>query len=135
VNIMGYWDLIAVGVGIAMVLGFQRFAKQTFVAGRTPAPLEEIYLPATDQVSFEVCTDVWNTPANAKTVVRDIIARAAALPATPRVGRHVPELDDPEILEVPAHSWRVIYQIRGAEVFLVTLVHRRRALAPEQLRG
>jgi hypothetical protein len=47
----------------------------------------------------------------------------------------VPELDDPEIREVPAHSWRVIYQLRGEDVFIVTLVHRRRAPAPEQLRG
>jgi len=49
--------------------------------------------------------------------VRDILARAAALPETPRVDRRVPELDDPDIREVPAHSWRVIYQIRGEEVF------------------
>jgi hypothetical protein len=46
-----------------------------------------------------------------------------------------PELDDADIREVPAHSWRVIYQLRGESVFIVTLVHRRRAPAPEQLRG
>jgi len=72
---------------------------------------------------------------NAKAVVRDILARAATLPDTPRIGRRVPELDDPEIREVPAHSWRVIYQLRDNAVFIVTLVHRRRAPAPEQLRG
>ncbi len=49
--------------------------------------------------------------------MRDTLARAAALPETPRVDRRVPELDDPDIREVPAHSWRVIYQIRGEEVF------------------
>ena len=49
-----------------------------------------------------------DSPANAKAVVRDILARAAALPETPRIGRRVPELDDPEIREVPARSWRVI---------------------------
>jgi plasmid stabilization system protein ParE len=76
-----------------------------------------------------------DSPANAKAVVRDILARAATLPDTPRIGRRVPELDDPEIREVPAHAWRVIYQLRGEEVFIVTLVHRRRAPAPEQLRG
>ncbi len=72
---------------------------------------------------------------NAKAVVRDIMARAATLPKTPRIGRRVPELDDPDIREVPAHSWRVIYQLRDNDVFIVTLVHRRRAPAPEQLRG
>lgn len=74
-----------------------------------------------------------DSPANAKAVVRDILARSAALPETPRIGRRVPELDDPEIREVPVHAWRVIYQLRGNAVFIVTLVHRRRAPAPEDL--
>jgi plasmid stabilization system protein ParE len=74
-----------------------------------------------------------DSPANA--VVRDILARAAALPETPRVGRRVPELNDSNIREVPAHSWRVIYQLRAEAVFIVTLVHRRRAPAPEDLRA
>jgi toxin ParE1/3/4 len=76
-----------------------------------------------------------DSPINAKAVVRDILGCAAALPETPRIGCRVPELDDPEIREVPAHSWRVIYQLRDNDVFIVTLVHRRRAPAPEQLRG
>ncbi len=76
-----------------------------------------------------------DSPLNAKIVVRDILSRAATLSDTPRVGRRVPELDDADIREVPAHSWRVIYQLRGEEVFIVTLVHRRRAPALEQLRG
>ena len=76
-----------------------------------------------------------DSPANAKAVVRDILARAAALPETPRIGRVVPELNDADIREVPAHSWRVIYQLRGESVFIVTLVHRRRAPAPEDLRS
>ena len=76
-----------------------------------------------------------DSPANAKAVVRDILTRAAALPETPRIGRRVPELDDPDIREVPAHAWRVIYQLRGETVFIVTLVHRRRAPAAEDLRG
>lgn len=74
-----------------------------------------------------------DSPDEAKAVVLDILARAAALPETPRIGRRVPELDDPEIREVPARSWRVIYQLRGNGVFIVTLVHRRRAPAPENL--
>jgi plasmid stabilization system protein ParE len=76
-----------------------------------------------------------DSPANAKTVVRDILACAAALPETPRVGRRVPELTDSDIREVPAHSWRVIYQLRDHAVFIVMLVHRRRAPGQEELRG
>ena len=61
--------------------------------------------------------------------------RASTLPATPLVGRTVPELNDPNVREVPVHSWRVLYQMRGEDLFIVTLVHRRRAPSPEQLRG
>ena len=76
-----------------------------------------------------------DSPTSAKDVVRDIMARTVTLPGTPRVGRRVPELDDPDIREVPVRSWRVIYQLRGETVAIVTLVHRRRAPAPEELRG
>ena len=76
-----------------------------------------------------------DSPANAKAVVRDILARAASLPENPRIGRSVPELDDADIREVPAHSWRVIYQLRGNTVFIVTLIHRRRAPAAGDLRS
>jgi plasmid stabilization system protein ParE len=75
-----------------------------------------------------------DSPINAKAVVREIMTRAATLPEPTRIGRRVPELDDPDIREVPAHSWRVIYQLRGTTVFIVTLVHRRRAPASGDLR-
>jgi toxin ParE1/3/4 len=48
-----------------------------------------------------------DSPANAKTVVR----------------------------EVPAHSWRVIYQLRDNDVYILTLVHRRGVPSSEDLRG
>ena len=76
-----------------------------------------------------------DAPINAKAVTREIVQRASTLPATPRIGRTVPELNDLNVREVPVHSWRVIYQLRGEDLFIVTLVHRRRAPSPEQLRG
>jgi plasmid stabilization system protein ParE len=76
-----------------------------------------------------------DSPLNAKAVARQIHQRAAQLPAAPRIGRRVPDLNDTDIREVPAHAWRVIYQLRGNEVFIVTLVYRRRAPTPEELRG
>jgi plasmid stabilization system protein ParE len=66
--------------------------------------------------------------------VREILSRAATLPETPRIGRRVPELDDPDVREVAVHAWRIIYQLRGEVVFIVTLVHRRRAPSSEELR-
>ena len=75
-----------------------------------------------------------DSPLSAKAVVREMLQRASTLPATPRIGRTVPELNDPYVREVPMHSWRVIHQLRGEDIFIVTLVHRRRAPSPDQLR-
>ena len=76
-----------------------------------------------------------DSPRNAKAVAREILARAATLPETPRAGRIVPELNDADIREVPVHSWRVIYQLRGSDLYVLTLVHKRRAPGPEDLRA
>ncbi len=75
-----------------------------------------------------------DSPINAKTVAREIVNRANLIDHTPRGGRKVPELEDEAIREIPVYSWRVIYQLRESEVFIVTLVHKRRAPAPEVLR-
>jgi toxin ParE1/3/4 len=75
-----------------------------------------------------------DAPMNARSVVREIVNRANLIDQTPRGGRKVPELDDESIRELPVYSWRVIYQLRDDTVFIVTLVHKRRAPAPEALR-
>ena len=66
--------------------------------------------------------------------MREIVNRANLIDQTPRGGRKVPEVDDESIRELPVYSWRVIYQLRESNVFIVTLVHKRRAPAAEQLR-
>jgi plasmid stabilization system protein ParE len=75
-----------------------------------------------------------DSPINAKTVVRELVNRANLIDQTPRGGRKVAELNDESIREIPVYSWRVIYQVRDDAAFIVTLVHKRRAPAPEQLR-
>jgi plasmid stabilization system protein ParE len=49
------------------------------------------------------------------------------------MGRVVPELREPELREISAHSWRILYQLRDGELFIVTLVHHRRHLDPADL--
>ncbi|HJR71633.1 MAG TPA: type II toxin-antitoxin system RelE/ParE family toxin [Gammaproteobacteria bacterium] len=63
---------------------------------------------------------------NAKRVVREMHRKAAGLAETPHLGRVVSELEDPDIREIPAYSWRLIYQLRDARVFVLTVIHKRR---------
>lgn len=70
-----------------------------------------------------------DSPGNARNVAREFLVRAGQLPQLPRAGRVVPELGNPDIREVPVHSWRLIYQLRGDDVFVLALVHKRRQSA------
>jgi len=45
---------------------------------------------------------------------------------TPQLGRVVPELDDPEVREIPAYSWRILYHVRERRVFVLAVIHKRR---------
>jgi plasmid stabilization system protein ParE len=67
-----------------------------------------------------------DSPINAKSVVREMHRKADSLAETPLIGRVVPELEDPDIREIPAYSWRLIYQLREQRVFVLTVIHKRR---------
>jgi toxin ParE1/3/4 len=73
------------------------------------------------------------SPQNAKTVAREILRRADEIDITPFVGRKVPEIDDDSVREIPAYSWRIIYQLRDRNIFIITLIHKRRHVEPEQI--
>jgi toxin ParE1/3/4 len=67
-----------------------------------------------------------DSPQNAKRVVHEMRRKADTLEETPLVGRVVPELDDPDIREIPTYSWRLIYHLRERRVFVITVIHKRR---------
>jgi toxin ParE1/3/4 len=67
-----------------------------------------------------------DSPQNAKRVVREMRRKADTLEETPQIGRAVPELDNPDIREIPAYSWRIVYQVRERRVFVITIIHKRR---------
>jgi plasmid stabilization system protein ParE len=69
----------------------------------------------------------------AKKVVQDLINKTDILDRLPRVGRVVPELSDGNIRELLPHSYRVIYEIKGEDVFVVAVIHKRRDLQPEMV--
>ena len=70
---------------------------------------------------------------NAKRVAREIRHKADALAEPPRPGRKVPEVNDPDLREISAYSWRIIYLLRNNTVFIVTLIHKRRQPGAQDL--
>lgn len=71
---------------------------------------------------------------NAKRVSREILHKTNTILAEPpRPGRKVPEVNDPDLREISAYSWRIIYHLRNDTVFIVTLIHKRRQPGVEDL--
>jgi toxin ParE1/3/4 len=74
-----------------------------------------------------------DAPLNAKPVVQEIRRKAESVIELPYLGRKVPEVNDEQLREVPCHSWRIFYHVRNSEVFIVTIIHKRRDLVGEDV--
>ncbi|MFO8152054.1 type II toxin-antitoxin system RelE/ParE family toxin [Thioalkalivibrio sp.] len=60
--------------------------------------------------------------------VNEIIGHASKLHDFPDMGRIVPEYDRHDIRELIFQSYRIIYQIKGDEIIILTVVHGKRNL-------
>lgn len=69
----------------------------------------------------------------AKRVVQDLVEKTDVLDQQPGIGRIVPELGNENIRELLPYSYRVIYDIRGNDVIILAVIHKRRNLRPEMI--
>jgi toxin ParE1/3/4 len=69
-----------------------------------------------------------DSPSYANAVTRKIVALTRTLRDFPRSGRKVPELDDENIRELIAYSYRIIYRVDGGAVIVAAIVHGKRSL-------
>lgn len=75
-----------------------------------------------------------NTPQNAKTVVRKLAHKTEALADLPLLGKVVPEVNDPNLREIHAYSWRIIYHLDQGQAYIVTLVRKRQIVQSVEIR-
>jgi len=59
----------------------------------------------------------------AKKVVQEIVEESEKLEDFPLVGRMVPELEDPNVRELIAYSYRLIYKISSDTIEILALIH------------
>ena len=57
-----------------------------------------------------------------------IIRQAESLTEQPRKGRRVPEFQKEDIREVFSHPYRIIYQISGINIQILSVIHSAREL-------
>ena len=66
----------------------------------------------------------------ARKVVQEIRDKTAVLDELPKLGKMVPELDDGHVRELSLYSYRIIYEIKEQEIYVLAITHKRRDLSP-----
>lgn len=69
-----------------------------------------------------------DSPHYAALVVQRIAAAIDLLASSPRMGRVVPEMRDPEVREVIVGAYRVVYRYRHDTIEISTIFHGARLL-------
>lgn len=69
-----------------------------------------------------------DSPRYAKRVAEALVRKTQDLDRLPRQGRRVPELDEDAVRELPLYSYRILYEIRGEDVAVLAVIHKRRDL-------
>jgi len=69
----------------------------------------------------------------AKKVTQDIREKTNVLDRLPKVGKKVPELSNDVIRELSLYSYRIIYEIKTQDIFVIAVVHKRRDLKAEEI--
>jgi len=64
----------------------------------------------------------------AKKVTQDIREKTDILEELPKAGKKVPELNNDGVRELGLYSYRIIYEIKSQDIFILAVVHRRRDL-------
>ena len=67
-------------------------------------------------------------PEAAFDTVSRIVNRAPDILDQPRAGRQVPEYQDPDLRELLIDPYRMIYQLEGEQVSILTVMHQRQLL-------
>jgi plasmid stabilization system protein ParE len=62
----------------------------------------------------------------AKKVIQDIIDRTNIIEKYPMIGRKVPEIDDENVREIFAYSYRILYEIKSEKIYVIGIIHGRR---------
>jgi len=69
----------------------------------------------------------------AEKVVKNIVEKSMSLESSPRRGRMVPEINDPDIREIFIYSYRLMYQIRRDNIYILGVIHGKRDFTPDDI--
>lgn len=61
-------------------------------------------------------------------VVEQLLDLCESLPKHPKMGRNVPEFNDPDVRERFLYSYRLIYEVKGDAIHILAVIHGKRLL-------
>ncbi len=74
-----------------------------------------------------------DSPQYARLFIVDVLQAVDRVGEFPKVGRVVPERDDPNVREVILGNYRIVYRLQKECVELLTIYHGARLLDPKSL--
>ena len=69
----------------------------------------------------------------AKKVAQEIREKTDMLDTLPHIGKMVPEVGKPEIKELHIYSYRIMYEVKDGQCYVLTVIHQRRDFSAEDL--
>ena len=73
-----------------------------------------------------------DSPYYARRFVTKIVASVEKLAMHPEIGRQVPEAELSDIRELIFHNYRIIYLVKPAHLYVVTVIHGSRDLSAQK---
>ncbi|MFQ5603922.1 MAG: type II toxin-antitoxin system RelE/ParE family toxin [bacterium] len=75
-----------------------------------------------------------DSPQRAARFVNYLIQRGEGVSKNPRIGRIVPEISNPNVREIIANKYRIVYRIQENKIEILTVFEGHKLLSLEELR-
>lgn len=69
----------------------------------------------------------------AKKVAHDIREKLLILNKHPDIGKQVPEVDQPQVQELRIYSYRIMYEVKEHDCYVLAVIHKRQDFSAEDL--
>ncbi|WP_460101659.1 type II toxin-antitoxin system RelE/ParE family toxin [Sessilibacter sp. MAH4] len=69
----------------------------------------------------------------AKKVAQEIREKTNILDRFPNIGKMVPEVNKPEVQELHIYSYRIMYEVKGDNRYVLAVIHQRQNFAAKDL--
>jgi len=75
-----------------------------------------------------------DSPQRAARFINYLVQRGEGVSKNPRIGRVVPEISNPDVREIIAKKYRIVYEIQENKIEILTVFEGHKLLSLEELR-